>query len=242
MPERIVVGSAGRAPGAVRGLPLSCGAVLIFVRHGECEANAAGVLVGRSDSSLTELGRWQAAAIGRSLARSIGPDPAIVRLLTSPLERALETAGVVASVLNEAMGGSISPELDDRLIELDYGRLEGTVVHRSPADTPAWVLDPTVPLPGGEPLSAVADRVSALCRELSSSASSGTTGLVTHVSPTKAAVSWALGCDVTASWRMSLGLASVTRIDPKLDRPLLVSFNETWHVTGAPEILGLPGP
>ncbi|HLN04806.1 MAG TPA: histidine phosphatase family protein [Acidimicrobiales bacterium] len=209
--------------------------MLIFVRHGECEANAAGVLVGRSNSSLTEFGRWQAAAIGRSLVRTRGADTKPVRLLTSPLERAVETAQVIASVLRAASDAAVEPEVDDRLIELDYGRLEGTVIHRSPVDTPSWVLDPTVPLPGGEPLAAVAERVATLCRELSSTAGAGDVVLVTHVSPAKAAVAWALGCDVTASWRMSLGLASVTRIDPKLDRPLLVSFNETWHVMDAPD-------
>jgi len=209
--------------------------VLIFVRHGECEANAAGVLVGRSDSSLTDLGRWQAGAIGRSLLRTIGPDAHAVRVLTSPLERAVETAAVVAGVINAALGATIEPELEDRLIELDYGNLEGTVVQRSLENIPAWVQDPTVPVPGGEPLAAVADRVAALCRELSSLPRSNDIVLVTHVSPAKAAVSWALGCDVSAAWRMSLGVASVTRIDPKRDRPLLVSFNETWHVAEAPQ-------
>jgi broad specificity phosphatase PhoE len=94
-------------------------------------------------------------------------------------------------------------------------------------------------VPGGESLAAVADRVSALCRELICVPSAEDVVLVTHVSPAKAAVAWALGCDVTASWRMSLGLASVTRIDPTPERPLLVSFNETWHVM---EPLGAPMP
>jgi broad specificity phosphatase PhoE len=51
------------------------------------------------------------------------------------------------------------------------------------------------------------------------------------VSPIKAAVCWALGTDERASWRMRLGLASITRIDGGQDRaPLLLSFNETSHL------------
>jgi probable phosphoglycerate mutase len=54
---------------------------------------------------------------------------------------------------------------------------------------------------------------------------------VSHVSPIKAAVCWALGTDERASWRMRLGLASITRIDGGDDRaPLLLSFNETSHL------------
>jgi broad specificity phosphatase PhoE len=59
--------------------------VLILVRHGQSEANAAGLLLGRADSELTELGRLQASRIGQALARSVrhfsggdddGPDQA----------------------------------------------------------------------------------------------------------------------------------------------------------------------
>src|SRR5919199_262896 len=38
--------------------------VIILVRHGETEANAGGLLQGRSDRGLTERGRRQAAAVG----------------------------------------------------------------------------------------------------------------------------------------------------------------------------------
>jgi broad specificity phosphatase PhoE len=57
---------------------------------------------------------------------------------------------------------------------------------------------------------------------------------VSHVSPIKAAVCWALGIDEGASWRMQLGVAAVTRIGASPDgRPYLHSFNETAHVLAA---------
>ena len=42
--------------------------MLILVRHGQSEANAAGLLLGRLDSPLTELGRRQAKVLGEVLA------------------------------------------------------------------------------------------------------------------------------------------------------------------------------
>ena len=51
---------------------------------------------------------------------------------------------------------------------------------------------------------------------------------VSHVSPIKAAVCWALGVDERATWRMFLDLASVTRIGCRDgEPPSLVEFNET---------------
>ena len=46
---------------------------------------------------------------------------------------------------------------------------------------------------------------------------------VSHVSPIKAAVAWALGVGPEIAWRLRLDLASVTRIDRG---PSVVSFNE----------------
>jgi len=49
---------------------------------------------------------------------------------------------------------------------------------------------------------------------------------VSHVSPIKAAVCWALGLPDLASWRMRLDNASVTRLAPGPEGPVLLSFNE----------------
>ena len=53
---------------------------------------------------------------------------------------------------------------------------------------------------------------------------------MSHVSPIKAAVLWALALDDTMSWRMRLDVASITRIAPGPDGPVLLTFNETGHL------------
>ena len=47
---------------------------------------------------------------------------------------------------------------------------------------------------------------------------------VSHVSPIKAAVTWALDASPELAWRMRLDVASLTRVGRG---PVLLSFNET---------------
>ena len=63
--------------------------VLHLVRHGQSEWNRIGRIQGRRESPLTELGREQAASLGRML-RAILPNPGI-DIIASPLSRAFES-------------------------------------------------------------------------------------------------------------------------------------------------------
>jgi broad specificity phosphatase PhoE len=75
--------------------------------------------------------------------------------------------------------------------------------------------------------------VSAACEELASEAARHDVVVVSHVSPIKAAVAWALGTPPDIAWRLSLSVASITRITTDASSgPALVSFNETEHLAG----------
>jgi broad specificity phosphatase PhoE len=54
--------------------------------------------------------------------------------------------------------------------------------------------------------------------------------VVSHVSPIKAAVAWALGVGDEASWRIWVGPASITRIGFAGRTPSLRAFNELAHL------------
>ncbi len=204
--------------------------MLVLVRHGQSEANAAGLLLGRADSPLTDLGRRQAAVLGDVLAsRRIAP----CRLVTSPLQRARQTAEAIAATPAPLSWGAWPEvEVDGRYIELDYGNLDVT----APGDLPPglwdrWRSDATWRPPGGETLEEVLARVAAACEELAAEAASCDVVVVSHVSPIKAAVIWALGGGAEMSWRLSLGVASISRIQTGgSGGPALVSFNETAHL------------
>ncbi len=53
---------------------------------------------------------------------------------------------------------------------------------------------------------------------------------VSHVSPIKAAVTWALGASEELGWRMFLDLASITRIAGRHGQASLIGYNDTAHL------------
>ncbi|MEJ2868167.1 histidine phosphatase family protein [Actinomycetospora sp. OC33-EN08] len=184
--------------------------MLVLVRHGQTQANRSGLLLGRADPPLCPEGIEQAAVLARAL-----PRPA--RLISSPLTRARQTA--------EMFG--VPVEVDDRWIEMDYGTLD-----ECPASTldaagwRAWREDPTHVPAGGESLAAVGERVRAACAELTADAAAGDVVVVSHVSPIKAAVAWALGVGDEVAWRMWVEDAAVCRIDTSGTTPRLLAFND----------------
>ncbi|WP_439691893.1 histidine phosphatase family protein [Curtobacterium sp. SP.BCo] len=83
---------------------------LVLVRHGETEWSRSGQHTGRTDIPLTDDGIAQAERAGRFLA-----DRSFALALSSPLQRARDTAALVG----------VDPELDEDLLEWDYGAYEG---------------------------------------------------------------------------------------------------------------------
>ncbi len=192
---------------------------LVLLRHGQTAVNAEGRLQGRIDAPLTELGRRQAAAA----AAAVG-SPA--RIVASPLLRARQTAEALG-----VAGVDVEVEVDDRWIELDYGDWDGELLATMPtADWDRWRADPGFAPPGGESLVELARRVHEGCEALVDAARSSEVVVVSHVSPIKAAVAWALGVGPETSWRMFLGVAAITRITIGPRGPSLTSYNETDHL------------
>ncbi len=192
--------------------------MLILVRHGESVANAQGLLLGRTDVELTDAGRAQAVA-ARSLVRS-----PVVEVRTSPLSRARDTAGLLA------LGPPVA--VDDRWIEVDYGEFECQPLGGIPAEVwQRWQSDRDFRPEGGETLAEVDRRIAAVCEELfalegvGARRADGDVVVVSHVTPIKAAVAWALGTS-DLYWRLHLRTASVTRIGWNRDAPILHGFNE----------------
>jgi len=183
--------------------------VLLIVRHGQTLANRDGLLLGRADPPLSDLGREQAQRLASTL-----PTPDLV--VTSPLGRAVETA--------RAFGVPVT--IDPRWIELDYGEFDGLHPGVVPADTwNAWRADPAFTPPGGESLVELADRVTEACTELWPRAQDATVVVVTHVSPIKAALAWAMDAPVGIAWRTFVEEASVSRIDSRDGLPVVRWFN-----------------
>jgi broad specificity phosphatase PhoE len=192
--------------------------VILLVRHGRTAVNAAGQLLGRADPPLDAEGLAQAAALADVASAWPGP----LRVISSPLQRCRQTAAAIA----EAAG--VAVEVDERWVELDYGAFEGRPLADIPAETwAAWRSDLGFRPPGGESLRELGVRVRAACDDLTVAAAEEDVVVVTHVSPVKAAVAWALGVDDRVTWRLYVAPASLTRISVAGGRITLHGFNDT---------------
>lgn len=189
--------------------------MLILLRHGRTAANAAGELQGRLDQPLDDVGRRQAAAAARHIVTSI--DGEIERVYCSPLLRTRQTAEMF----------ECDTVVDERWIELSYGDLEGVRAADVPAETwERWRSDSSFVPAGGESLDDVDRRVRQACEDLVPIATDHHVVVVSHVSPIKSALAWALGASSSVTWRMHLSVAAVSRIALREHGPVLMSFNE----------------
>jgi probable phosphoglycerate mutase len=126
----------------------------VLLRHGQTSMSVHNRYAGRSDVPLTDTGVQQAAAAAKRLATA-----GIGAIVTSPLQRAVQTAGEVAAVTG------VPVVTDDGFRETDFGAWEGLtfaeVRERWPSEMTAWLADPAVAPPGGESFTEVSERVTA---------------------------------------------------------------------------------
>ncbi|MFF8870896.1 bifunctional RNase H/acid phosphatase [Streptomyces massasporeus] len=182
-------------------------ATFVLLRHGETPLTPQKRFSGSggSDPSLSDTGREQAERAAAMLARR-GTIQAVV---SSPLARTRETAGIVAARLG------LDVSIDDGLRETDFGAWEGLtfaeVRERHPDDLNAWLASPDAePTGGGESFAATAARLAATRDKLVAAHAGRTVLLVTHVTPIKTLVRLALGAPPESLFRMELSAASLS--------------------------------
>ena len=197
--------------------------MLILVRHGRTSANAAGLLQGRVDNELDDVGIQQASQIAAALALG---DHRPDRIVSSPLKRAHQTADATRNLLG------IEMTIDERWAELDYGEWDGVPISEVRPDMwEQWQSDPGFALPGGESLVELNQRVEATCNDLAEEAASRNIAVFTHVSPIKSAVRWVLGAEDEISWRIHVSQAQIAHIQIRAGVPRLSTFNDTSHLS-----------
>lgn len=171
---------------------------ILIARHGENEDNANGILNGRRDLPLTELGRRQARELGAAI-RTKGL--MIDRIYCSPLVRALETAEIVRQAVGIRVATMVVPEL----VERDFGVMTGLpqteiVPMCAPdiisADNVTYFLNP----PGAETFPELLARGRQALEKVRAMQSSGTALLVCHGDVGKMIYAAASGLD----WRQVL--------------------------------------
>ncbi len=191
--------------------------MFILLRHGQTSANAQSLLQGRMNLDLDGIGQQQADLCGQYVRHHF-PD---ARIVSSPLVRAQQTAL------------AISPNvvIDERFIELDYGSWDGVAMSAiDQSQWGKWRMDPHFRPPNGETLVELDQRVQPALEELREEATQRHIVIVSHVSPIKSAVTWALGTGPETTWRMHLDRASICRVAVTARGASLSGFNETAHL------------
>jgi broad specificity phosphatase PhoE len=197
---------------------------LLLLRHGQTELSVERRYSGHGDPELTPLGHAQAAGAAARLARV----PDVAAVLTSPLQRARQTAALVA----EATGAPL--HIRERLIETDFGAWEGLTFaearDRDPQLHAEWLGSEEVAPPGGESFATVGRRIEAERAELVQEYPGATLVLVTHVTPIKMLLRDALQGGPGVLYRLHLDLAALSIVDFYPDGGASVRLvNDTSH-------------
>ncbi|MGB5113181.1 MAG: bifunctional RNase H/acid phosphatase [Mycobacterium sp.] len=201
--------AAGTAPAAAPASPGWSGARgeptrLLLLRHGQTEHSVDRRYSGRGNPALTELGRSQAEAAAKYLGARSGVDA----VLSSPLQRAHETAAAAAKELG------LDVTVDDDLIETDFGVWEGLTfseaAQRDPDLHGNWLRDTSVTPPGGESFDTVAQRVRRARDRIVEQYAGSTVLVVSHVTPIKTMLRLALDGNAGILYRLHLDLASLS--------------------------------
>ncbi len=174
---------------------------IVVVRHGQTEANRAGVWQGHLDTELSAVGLDQAAAAAPELAAY---DPVVI--VSSDLRRAAVTAEAVAALSGAPL------VLDPRLREVDVGQWQAmattTVRERYPDVLAAMERGEDVRRGvTGETLGELAGRVGAVVAEVIADLPAGRTAVVvTHGVAGRTLVATLIGMDPIPAAEMLRGL------------------------------------
>jgi len=196
-----------------------------LIRNGETSYNRDNVGLGRADIPLTEMGRRQS-----MLAVDYLKTIKFTAIYTSPARR----AGYLADLL--AQQGDLVPEYLSSLVEMDVGETEGMhlsdVAKRFPDFMKEWrsINQTRIPMPGGESLTDVQQRVNFIFSILKSY-TDGNIAVVSHNFVLKILLCKLLNLEIASFNSIVLSLASISVIE-MLPYPRISSLNETCYLEG----------
>lgn len=174
---------------------------IYIIRHGQTEKNKAHALQGRSDDLLNEAGIIQAQeAAAWFKDQGISFD----LVYSSPLKRAVDT-GMIAA------GEHIPLQIDERLIEMDYGPYEGMDLTAPAPEIITFFSDfVNNPAPEGmEPLADVVARAGAFMEDIKDQVDGKTILISTHAIAMKGILEYLTPRSGGSYWSKFIGNCAV---------------------------------
>lgn len=195
---------------------------IFLIRHANTKYNTMGVWQGRSDLPLDEKGQRMAEALAFRFASEN-----IERIISSPLQRAIQTAQKIAKV------HGIQIATDERIIEADLSIWEGMrtedVLKKYGEIYEKWKTDPTFGTEGLEAFSSVYERVKNFFETLEINEDENIV-VVTHAIVIRAAVCYVMKLPLENFREFVLGTASVTTILVQDNWWRILSLNDRSHL------------
>lgn len=198
---------------------------LLLVRHGESEWNAAGRLQGQADPPLSKRGRSQAARVAARLS-----DEAIDVIVSSDLQRAVDTAAPLATILGLTVEGRAD------LREVDLGSWTGISREQVERDEPElwrrWYDEGVEGWEEGETYRQAIVRIGGAISEIARTHSGKRVVAVSHGGSIRLAACHLLGLPADQFVRiMSIGNASITEFQVEPDGSgRVVRLNDNAHL------------
>lgn len=204
---------------------------VLLVRHGRSSANTAGVLAGWTPGVfLDDVGEAQANAVGAAVA---GAELPVVHIVSSPLDRCVQTADLIAGHL-----GTVDRSVHAGLGECRYGAWTGRAIRDLTAD-PLWSVVQDRPSEArfpasrdyeSESLAEVQDRALRAIREtdahvLERHGPDACWVAVSHGDVIKAVLSHAAGAHLDDFQRFVVDPGSVSAVRYTSRRPFLLRLN-----------------
>ena len=174
---------------------------IYIIRHGQTEKNKAHALQGRRDDLLNEAGMIQAQeAAAWFKDQGISFD----LVYSSPLKRAVDT-GMIAA------GEHIPLQIDERLIEMDYGPYEGMDLTAPAPEVITFFSDfVNNPAPEGmEPLADVVARAGAFMEDIKDQVDGKTILISTHAIAMKGILEYLTPRSGGSYWSKFIGNCAV---------------------------------
>lgn len=187
-------------------------AEIVLIRHGQTTWSKAGRHTSVTDLPLTESGEKQAASLAPLL---VGRTFALV--LTSPRIRATRTATVA---------GLSGAEIDEDLVEWNYGAYEGITTQEIHDKDPDWDLWRDG-CPGGESPEQVGARLDRVLDRARTALTHGDVALVGHGHALRAATARWLGLAPSAGALFLLDTATLSSLGFEREQEVLTGWNET---------------
>jgi phosphoserine phosphatase len=199
---------------------------ILLTRHGHVDGIKPERFRGRQPLALTAQGRADAAAVARRIAASWRPS----RIYTSPMERCVKTAEVIA----EACGIAAIERCDD-LNDIDYGAWQFRSFADAEAENAAlfgaWFATPQlVRFPNGESLQDLEARTANALRLILSRHPGGVVVVVGHDSVNRALLLQFLDLPLSAYWRIAQNPCCLNEIDIADGKVRIQRINETHYL------------